>query len=1090
MVVTPINQRRIQRNRRRVEELRVWRNAREAELTDIRMVAPDGAETALGVGSPWPVVATPVRFSLSSSVPSECAGQPVELELWLGGEGFAEISLGDGPTMKGAIDPYHFQYPLTDAAADGEAVSVDATVVPKGVFGSRIDHPVISRAHLVVPAEPVRAIERDLSVALLAAVELDAEGHEIVPRLLDAIEASLTVLSTAWPTDTETTVSRLVLAQHEPLGDGVFAAGGGYAEHARLFTNYVNERWSAETATQPLTPLSDTVFPVIDQARETLASDLATLRAAYPSIGAVALTGHAHIDLGWLWPVEETRRKIVRTGWSVMNLMDRYPDFIHNQSSAQVYAWLEQDDPALLERIKARAAEGRWDPIGGMWVEPDNQLTGGEAMVRQALYGQREFERHFGRRGTVAWLPDSFGFSGGLPQILRGAGLTRFFTHKMTWNEANEFPYDLFEWEGVDGTRVLAHQFRNEDPASGYNAEIAPRDLRGTWRKFAGKRHHDETLLAFGMGDGGGGPSQQMLEYYARLRSYPVLPALRMTRVEAFFERIPESDLPVWTGEMYLELHRGTLSTQGRTKKLNRESEQRLAEAETLSAFAHLFGGTYPIQDLTAAWKVLLLNQFHDILPGSSIKEVYEVTEPELRGVVETATAISSSALTGIGGDRSDGSALRIANTSLAARPLTIVLPGVTGVTDTDGEPVAGQLTEAGLLVHAADIRVPGLGWTTLLPGDAAGNDLAVSGGNVNVHEEDGAVTVENGLLRIVIGQDGTLHSATDLEHDRALFTERGNQIWAYVDKPHGWDAWDVAETIEQQGEEILATEPLAIVERGPLRVAVRAVRRWRGSTITQTYRLLADSRLIEIETEIDWHERQTLLRARQPLNIHTHEASFETLYGVVRRPTYRNTSWELAQFEVAGHRFADLSEANYGVALLNDGRYGHSVDRNVMTLTLLRSPIDPDMRADEGRHAFRYGLLPHTGTYATGGVVDAAVAFNSPLLPGQTSKAASDLPTDWALVTSHGLPVVVGALKRAEDDNSLILRLHEPNGARGEVHLQFTVPLATIERVNLLEDVDDTGGPVTVSADGAVRFAVRPYEIVSLRLIPGDVAG
>ena len=1082
-MITTSNQRRIQRNRRRVEELRVWRNAREAQLSDIRFIGPSGEAVALSLGDSWPQVESPVRFTVSGTVPTEFAGQPVELELWLGGEGFAEISAGANATIKGAIDPYHFQYPLFDPATGGETISIQATVVPKGMFGSRIDHPVLSRAHLVVPAASVRAIERDLSVALLAAEELDTEGHEIVPRLLDAIEASLTVLSTRWPTDTETTVSRLVIAQREPLGDGVFAAGGGYAEHARLFTNYVNERWSAESATQPLAPLPDDVMPVIEDARAVLTRHLDALRVAYPAVGSIALTGHAHIDLGWLWPVVETRRKIVRTGWSVINLMDRYPDFVHNQSSAQVYAWLEQDDPELLERIKARAAEGRWDPVGGMWVEPDNQLTGGEAMVRQALYGQREFERHFGRRSTVAWLPDSFGFSGGLPQILHGAGLVNFFTHKMTWNEANEFPYDLFEWEGIDGTRVRAHQFRNEDPAAGYNAEIHPRDLRGTWRKFAGKRQHDETLLAFGMGDGGGGPNRQMLENYDRLRSYPVLPALRMATVEDFFARLPKDGLPVWTGELYLELHRGTLTTQGRTKKLNRESEQRLAEAETLSSLAHLFGGAYPRVELTAAWKVLLLNQFHDILPGSSIREVYEVTEPELRGVVENAAGFARDAMTSLVGDAGSNGAFRIVNTSLVPRTLTVLLQGVDGVTDTDGEPIAGQQTADGLLVHSSDVNVPGLGWTTLMPSDGKDNDISMAGGRARIQETPNGLLIENGQVRYVIGADGTIHEGTDLETDRTLFSERSNRIWAYVDKPRGWDAWDVAETIEQQGEEIVASQPLEIVESGPLRVSVRVTRRWRSSVVTQTYRLLADSKLIEIDTEVDWHERQTLLRARHSLNIHTHEATFETLYGVVRRPTARNTSWDLAQFEVAGHRFADLSEADYGVAMLNDGRYGHSVDRNVLTLSLLRSPIDPDMRADEGHHTFRYALLPHTGSYAMGGVVDAAVAFNSPLMAGPGTTRPGTIPTDWTLATTSGLPLVAGALKLAEDGDGLILRLHEPNGSRGAARLQFTVPLASAERVSLLEDPDEESGAVELGEDGEVGFTVRPYEIVSLRL-------
>lgn len=1089
-MITSSNQRRIERNRRRVEELRMWRNVADQPLGQLTFALPSGGEVPVELGQVWAEIATPVTIRVEGEIPAAFAGQPVELELWLGGEGFAVVSVDGAVHTRGAIDPYHYQYPLTDAARGGEHVTVEATVVPKGVFGSRIEHPVLTRAHLTIPEERLRAVERDLSVTLLAAIELDGEGHEVVPMLLDAIEAGLTVLSTAWPTDSETTISRVVNQQREPLGMGLYAAGDGYAEHARLFTVYANERWSAATSDQPIGPLPEAVGPAIDEARRVLAERLDDLRRRYPPVGRVALTGHAHIDLGWLWPVEETRRKLVRTGWSVINLMDRYPDFTHNQSSAQVYEWLERDDPALLARIVERANEGRWDAIGGMWVEPDNQVTGGEAMVRQALYGQQTFRRLFGRNSTVAWLPDSFGFSGGLPQILRGAGLTRFFTHKMMWNEANEFPYDLFEWEGVDGTRVLAHQFKNQDPAAGYNAEIAPRDLRGTWRRFTGKRTHDETLLAFGLGDGGGGPSRQMLEYYDRLKAFPVLPALHMSGVEAFYERVDEADLPVWVGELYLELHRGTLSSQGRTKKLNREGEQRLPEAETLAVFASLFGGEYPIDRLSAAWKVLLLNQFHDILPGSSIREVYEQTEPELTGVVAEAAAVAGDALAHLAGSDPGAPAIRVVNTSLNPRPLVVTIPGVAGVTDSDGEPVGGQPVDGGLLVNAADVGVPGLGWTTLLPTDGHDNDVSPAGGSVTVREVDGGVRIDNGLIRLVIGDDGTLHELTDLGAERPLLAERGNQLWAYVDKPRGWDAWDVDETLEQQGEEIIATAPLEVVERGPLRVAVRVTRRWRGSTITQVVRVLADSHLVEFDTDVDWRERQTLLRSRTPLAIHTHEASFETMYGTVRRPTYRNTSWDLARFEVAAHRFADLSEADYGVALLNDGRYGHSVHANVMALTLLRSPLDPDMRADEGAHRFRYGLLPHTGTVATGGVVDAAIAFNSPLIVGPAVATPSSAPTDWAFLTTAGLPVTVGALKRAEDGSGLILRLHEPIGARGRIQLQFTVPLRSVTRVDLLEAPIDGAAPVALSDHTEVTVDVRPFEIVTLLLALAPDAG
>ena len=378
-------------------------------------------------------------------------------------------------------------------------------------------------------------------------------------------------------------------------------------------------------------------------ARAMVASRLEALEADYPPVGRIALTGHAHLDLAWLWPVSETMRKGRRTFASVLSLMDRYDDFVFNQSSAQLYEWIERESPEIFERVMKRVEEGRWEPVGGSWVESDCQIPSGESMVRQMLYGQRYFEKHFGHRSRVAWLPDAFGFSPALPQLLKGAGMEGFFTYKLNWSETNEFPYDLYEWEGIDGSTVVAHDFDN--PGQDYNGNITPKDIYGTWRNFEGKRHHPESLFSFGWGDGGGGPSEQMLENYSRLKSFPAMPRLRMAHVDEFFESLPKEGLPRWTGELYLELHRGTLTTQARVKKLNREAEHRLFEAEALATLAVLHGGEYQRDELEAAWKTLLLNQFHDILPGTSIGEVYEVTHKELAGVVRTARKLRDGAL-------------------------------------------------------------------------------------------------------------------------------------------------------------------------------------------------------------------------------------------------------------------------------------------------------------------------------------------------------------------------------------------------------------------------------------------------------------
>ncbi|WP_425387876.1 alpha-mannosidase, partial [Deinococcus pimensis] len=410
-----------------------------------------------------------------------------------------------------------------------------------------------------------------------------------------------------------------------------------------------------------------------------LAAGLARLLALFPPDGAFGVSGHAHLDLGWLWPVHETRRKSRRTFETVLTLMDRFPDFTFNGSSAQVYAWLEEQHPDLFERVRARVLEGRIEPVGGMWVEPDANMLGGESWARQLLYGQRYFREKFGRTSRVAWLPDTFGFTPALPQLLLAAGVTGFFTTKLNWSETTVFPHDLFTWEGLDGSRVLAHSFRNHtwgvEGLGTYNGDLSPTHLRPVWQDFRGRAlpvwdgGAPESLFTYGYGDGGGGPSAEMLERFERLREYPASPRLRHTRVDDFFDGLPRDGLPVWSGELYLELHRATLSSQGRTKKLHREAEHRLVEAEVTSSLATWQGGDpRPDPSLEAAWKALLLAQFHDILPGSSIREVYEDAEPALRGVVDTATRARDAALAALS-DGTEGT-FTVVNPDARDRPL------------------------------------------------------------------------------------------------------------------------------------------------------------------------------------------------------------------------------------------------------------------------------------------------------------------------------------------------------------------------------------------------------------------------------------
>src|SRR5215210_7480959 len=1004
---------RLESHARRIEELRLWRNARESRIEEWRFSADGGEGKEIRLGDFWPEEALPARFSAEAKIPEGWAGSPVELELWLGGEGFVSLSTG----FSGGLNPFHRSFPVTQKATGGETVGIQAEVVPRGMFGSNVAEPQLRRSSLVVPETDVRALERDLGLIIEVCEQLG--DHEVVPHLLDVVDAAFAGLFPLWPSGSEVALTRYLEAYAESTDGGP---------------------WSLPPAPRDVEPLSEETRRAVREARAMVAASLKELKAEYPPLGRLALTGHAHLDLAWLWPVSETIRKGRRTFASVLSLMERYDDFVFNQSSAQLYRWIETGSPEIFERVRRRVEEGRWEPVGGSWVEPDCQIPSGESMVRQMLYGQRYFEEKFGHRSRVAWLPDAFGFSPALPQLLRGAGMEGFFTYKLNWSETNEFPYDLYEWEGIDGSTIIAHDFEN--PGQDYNGNITPHDIYGTWRNFEGKRHHPESLFSFGWGDGGGGPSEQMLENYARMKSFPAMPRLRMAHVNEFFESLPREGLPRWTGELYLELHRGTLTTQARVKKLNREAEHRLLEAEAIATLAALHGGDYLREELEAAWKTLLLNQFHDILPGTSIGEVYEVTHKELADVVRIARKLRDRALSP---PPEAKPALLVANVSLNPRPLSVLLDaesGPEGVADSDGRPLPTQVTEGGeLLVHAPDLSVPGLGWRTL----TARHESAPTrreGQDVGAEVAGGRAVLDNGLLRVEVGEDGTLHGVYDREAGREVLAARANQLWAYTDKPRNWKAWDVDEGYEQEGEEISSVERIEVTESGPLRASVRVIRSWRGSIIAQTYRLLSGSRRLDVESYVDWRERRVLLRTLFPLTIRSHETTSETMFGALRRPTHHNTPWDATRFEVSAHRFCDISEPGYGVALLNDGKYGHSAKGNVVGISLLRSPLYPDPFADEGEHRFTYSLFTHQG--------------------------------DWTAAE-----VARGSLKLAEDGDSVILRLYEPHGARGECTLRFGRPVERVERVNLLEEAE---GAVEVHR-GVVRLRVRPFEVVTLRV-------
>ncbi|HYZ72040.1 MAG TPA: alpha-mannosidase, partial [Chthoniobacterales bacterium] len=565
------SQQSLKRLSNRLLELGAWRDRDWNLIPDGEFrVRADAAWQPVRLGDPWPIQDTPIEFRFSVVIPKTWAGLPVYCRFRLGGE--ALLFLNEQPLA--GLNTFHEEHPVLIEAGGGETLRFGAQAVSHGLFGTPSTRPCVDLAAVVVPETEVRSLYDDLASVLDAArYHYLKRQYSLVELLADLMHRAFVKISLP-RNDTERYLARMAASSQSRSAENFY---GNEESLASLW-----ERWGFPAKPSPLTP--DQLHR-IREVREQFRKDLAETRSRFPADGRVWLTGHAHIDLAWLWPLEETRRKARRTFYTMTGLIDRYPEFHFNQSSAQVYSWIEQDDPALFEKIRAQVKAGRWELIGGMWVEPDGNLLTGESWVRQLLLGQRYFESRFGRRVNVAWLPDSFGFNGSLPQLLVSAGIPFFFTHKLSWSERNPFPYNLYWWEGIDGTRVLAHSFNNPD--TGYNARLTAPEVGETWQNFIGKQIHDTTLLSFGYGDGGGGPSEEMLERYSRLRICPGLPDLKMGLVADFYEQIPTAPgVPVWVGEQYLEYHRATFTTQAKVKLLHRQLEHALIEAETAATLA------------------------------------------------------------------------------------------------------------------------------------------------------------------------------------------------------------------------------------------------------------------------------------------------------------------------------------------------------------------------------------------------------------------------------------------------------------------------------------------------------------------------
>ncbi|WP_225830192.1 glycoside hydrolase family 38 C-terminal domain-containing protein [Streptomyces sp. NK08204] len=777
-------------------------------------------------------------------------------------------------------------------------------------------------------------------------------------------------------------------------------------------------------------------------AREQLAGVLAT--PAAPSAHRISAVGHAHIDSAWLWPLRETVRKVARTTANMTALLETEPDFVYTMSQAQQYAWIKEHRPEVYARVKRAVAEGRFVPAGGMWVESDTNMPGSEAMARQFVHGKRFFLEEFGIENEEAWLPDTFGFAAGLPQIIKAAGTKWLLTQKISWSQVNSFPHHTFWWEGIDGTRIFTHF----PPVDTYNCSMQGREIAHAARNFKDKGVARHSLAPTGWGDGGGGTTREMVAKAARMRDLEGSARVVWERPADFFTKAQAEypDPPVWVGELYLELHRGTLTSQAKTKQGNRCSEHLLREAELWSATAAVRSGLpYPYEELDRIWKTVLLHQFHDILPGSSIAWVHREAVRTYAAVAEELEDMIGRAQQALAGDASGGG--------------TVVFNAAPH--ERGGVPAgAGRALAAG--------EAPGGCTVSALPG--------------------GGLQLDNGLLRVVVDERGLVPSVRDLVSGRETIApdKAANLLQIHPDFPNTWDAWDVDRFYRNTVTDLTDADEITVVSDSPQAVSVRVVRSFGQSRVTQTLTLTAGAGRLDIDTEVDWHETEKFLKAAFPLDLHTDRYAAETQFGHLHRPTHTNTSWEAAKFEACNHRFVHLEEPGWGVALVTASTYGHDVTRTVradrgttttVRVSLLRAPRFPDPHTDQGVHTFRHALVPGAGI---GDAVREGYRINLPerRVPGDTDVAP--------LVALDDDGVVVSAVKLADDKSGdVIVRLYEAGGGRAEARLTTSFAFTGLRTCDLLERPcgDETAGPAEVTGD-TVRLRLRPFELATLRFV------
>lgn len=1015
----------------------IWYKKKEGKQKDGHFCSTADWETGR-IDEPWMKLDDHRWFRTTVEIPERMEGRKVAFSITTGREGEWDATNPqmlfylDGQIVQG-VDVNHREITISECAGAGEKHEVAILAYSGSVPGDLVIH-----TSLVVVDALIRKVWYDLLIPIQTA------------RLIGR---------------TDEDHSRRILMMLRPAGDAL-----------DLRKAYSERFYQSLRAAEAI--LKEQFYSKV--------------REDAPQVSAI---GHTHIDIAWLWTVEQTREKVLRSFSTVLHLMDEYPDYKFMSSQPILYQFVKEQEPEMYEKIKQRVAEGRWEIDGAMWLEADCNITGGESLVRQILKGHKFFLEEFGKESKSLWLPDVFGYSAALPQILKKSGIPYFMTTKIAWNQYNQMPNDTFLWRGIDGTEIFAFMPTTCDFDKGQGLNISFSDTRntttytgimnpnmtlGTYKRFQNRDLTEDTLMLFGFGDGGGGPTYEMLESAERLKyGMPGIPRITQEFEQDFFDRTYEKiaknpDMPTWDGELYFEYHRGTLTSMGKNKRNNRKNELLYTQLETLSSMAEESGYPYPKEIIERGWDVLLLNQFHDIIPGSSIEAVYDQTDREY-AEIHTAGKKALQEAAGVMAEQisTDDLAVVVFNTQGYPKAGAVVMDRPAAyMTDEEGNSYPVQESNGKYIFWAKD--VPALGYKVFYPEEGIAEE---------VPENIWDGSFENEFYRVQFDERMQIVSLVEKQEEREYIKEgqKGNVLCTYEDRPMNWDNWDIDVFYQKKPYEPDWVSAPVVVEHGPVQTVVEFSMGFVDSVVTQQVYLYANSPRIDFRTKADWREHNVLLRVNFPVDVNTSRAAYEIQFGNVERETTNNQSWDSAKFEVCGHKWADLSENNGGISLLNDCKYGYGIKDGNMSLTLIKAGTYPNPNADIGTHEFTYSIYPHPGRWQDAKTVEMAYDLNVPLISVEKMPAekTAAVPVRNSFLNCDRKECFVEVLKKAEDGDGMIVRMYENRNSRVKARISLSRPVKQIFECNLLEENMEE-----IPADGTgftCRF--QPYEIKTFRL-------